>query len=197
MTGKGFSTRAVHGAAAPPTVQQPASVPIYQTSTWRFSSSEEFAEVLASARPGHAYGRGYGNPTVEAFESVMADLEETEAAFGFSSGASAIFTTLLLLARRDGAGPGRIVASRHLYGGTYSLFAEVMLALGIEVDLIDAADLDVVAGALEGASAFYCETIANPLCRVLDLPALAELCREKGVPTVVDSTFASPWLCAP
>lgn len=193
MTSEGFATRAVHAGVAPPTSQRPASVPIFQTSTWRFETSEEFADVLSLARPGHAYGRGYGNPTVEAFESVAAALEETEAAYGFSSGASAIFTTCVALA----AGGGRIVASEQLYGGTHVLFADVLPTLGIEVSFVDARDLDSVAGALDGASTFYTETIANPLCSVVDLAALGRLCRQHKVRSVVDNTFASAWLCTP
>ena len=82
---QGFSTRAVHAARTPPVEQEPSSVPLYQTSTWRFDTSEDYAEVINFRRPGYVYGRGYGNPTVEAFESVMADLEGTEAAYGFAS----------------------------------------------------------------------------------------------------------------
>jgi cystathionine beta-lyase/cystathionine gamma-synthase len=191
--GAGFSTRAVHAARLPEVTEKPASVPIYQTSTWRFDSAEAYAEVLASERPGHSYGRGYGNPTVEAFESVMAALERTEAAFAFSSGMSAIHAVCTTLA---GAGD-RIVASRELYGGTYSLFSEVLPRYGIGVDEVDAHDLEAVRASLEGAAMFYVETIANPLCTVADLESLALMCREAGVPSVVDNTFASPWLCTP
>jgi len=189
----GFSTRAVHAARVPAVTEEPASVPIYQTATWRFDSSEAYAEVLAFERHGHSYGRGYGNPTVEAFESVMAALERTEAAYGFSSGMSAIHAVCTTLA---GAGD-RIVASRELYGGTYGLFSQVLPRYGIGVDEVDPHDLEEVRRSLEGAATFYVETIANPLCTVADIEALALICREEGVPSVIDSTFASPWLCTP
>jgi cystathionine beta-lyase/cystathionine gamma-synthase len=173
--------------------EEPASVPIYQTATWRFDSSEAYAEVLAFERAGYSYGRGYGNPTVEAFESVMAALEQTEAAFAFSSGMSAIHTVCTTLA----GGGDRVVASRELYGGTYALFTQVLPRYGIVVDEVDPHDPEAVRRALVGASMFYVETIANPLCSVADLEALAESCRRAGVPSVVDNTFASPWLCTP
>src|SRR6266487_4279372 len=96
---KGFSTRAVHSAKAPPVEQQPSSVPIYQTSTWRFDTSEEYADVISFRRPGYVYGRGYGNPTVEAFEHALDDLEGTEAAYGFASGMAAIHGVLTTLAK--------------------------------------------------------------------------------------------------
>jgi cystathionine beta-lyase/cystathionine gamma-synthase len=193
MSERGFSTRSVHSAVAPAVVQRPSSVPIYQCSTWGFETAEEFADVISFQREGHVYGRGYGNPTVEAFETVMADLESTEAAFGFSSGMSAVHTVLTALA---GAGD-RVVVSRELYGGTFSLFAKVLPRYGVEVDWVDPHDLSAVEGVLAGAAAFYVETIANPKCSVADLPALAGLCRASGVPSVVDNTFASPYLCRP
>ncbi len=194
----GFGTRSVHGAAASRAgsgeiAQTPASVPIYQTSTWRFETGDEFAEVLAGNRPGYAYGRGYGNPTVEAFESLMAALERTEAAFAFSSGMSAVHAVCIASARAG----DRIVASRELYGGTYSLFREVLPRYGIEVTFVDPHDIESLRHALVGAALFYCETIANPLCTVADLPLLGAACREAGVPAAVDNTFASPYLCNP
>ncbi len=190
----GFSTRAVHaGQRGGPVHQTPSSVPIYQTSTWRFASGEEFADVLAGTVPGYAYGRGYGNPTVDAFEAVVASLEGTEAAYAFSSGMSAVHGVSVLLA----AAGDRVVASRELYGGTYSLFRSVLPRYGISVEEVDPHDFDAVRKALPGAAFFYAETIANPLCTVADLRRLADACQEAGVPSVVDNTFASPYLCNP
>jgi methionine-gamma-lyase len=189
----GFSTRAIHGAKVPEVRQMPASVPIYQTATWRFEDSEEFAEVLAFQRPGQSYGRGYGNPTVEAFEAVMAELEHTEAAFAFSSGMSAIHAVCLALASEG----DRIVTSRELYGGTYGFFSKILRRYGISVEEVDSHDLAAVGAALGGAAMFYVETIANALCTVADIEALAGCCREAGVPCVIDNTFASPWICNP
>ena len=99
---RGFSTRAVHGVA-PPVDQQTPSVPLYQTSTFRFDDSEAYAETIAFRAPGYTYTRGYGNPTVDAFEQQMAALEGTEAAFGF-----AIVSTW----RSDAPGSARRTASR-------------------------------------------------------------------------------------
>jgi methionine-gamma-lyase len=168
-------------------------VPIYQTSTFRFETSEDYAETIAFRRPGYTYTRGYGNPTVRAFEDAMADLEETEAAFGFASGMAAIHAVVTTLASVG----DRIVASAELYGGTYSLLRTVLPRYGIEVTFVDAHDLDAVRSALPGARLFYCETIANPNVTVVDLAALGAACGEAGVPAVVDNTFASPALCNP
>jgi methionine-gamma-lyase len=191
-TTRGFSTRAVHGAM--PRVEQEApSVPIFQTSTFRFDSSEDYAETISFRKDGFTYSRGYGNPTVAAFESQMAALEGTEAAFGFASGMAAIHT---IFAAHVGAGD-RIVVSSELYGGTYSLATKVFPRMGVVVDMVDPHDLDAVRTALPGASLFHVETIANPTVSVADLQALGAACREAGVPGSVDSTFASPYLCAP
>jgi methionine-gamma-lyase len=190
---RGFATRAIHAARTPPVEQDTPSVPIFQTSTFRFATSEEYADTISFRRPGYTYTRGYGNPTVLAFERAMADLEGTEAAFGFASGMAAIHTVLTTLARSG----DRIVASTELYGGTYSLLRNVLPRYGIEVTFVDAHDADAVRAALPGAAAFYAETIANPNVTVQDLESLGALCREAGVPSVVDNTFASPYLCTP
>src|SRR5919198_3605261 len=190
---RGFGTRAVHGARTRPVEQAPSSVPIYQTSTWRFDTSEDYAEVIGFRRPGYVYGRGYGNPTVESFEAVMADLEGTEAAYGFASGMAAIHSVVTTHARTG----DRIVSSPELYGGAYSLFHEILPRYGIQVMFVSPHDPDAVAEVLPGAKLFYVETIANPNVTVADLAALGERCRAAGVPAVVDNTFASPYLCNP
>jgi cystathionine beta-lyase/cystathionine gamma-synthase len=189
----GFGTRAVHAATVASIDQQPGSVPIYQTANWRFDTSEEFAGVTQRRRPGHVYSRGFGNPTVDAFERVMADLERTEAAMGFASGMAAIHAAITTLVRAG----GRVVAGRELYGGTYSLFTDVLPRYGIEVSFVDPHDPEGVSSALPGAACFYAETITNPLVAVCDLSTLAERCRNAGVPSIVDNTFASPYLCNP
>jgi methionine-gamma-lyase len=190
---RGFSTRAIHGAKTPPIDQETPSVPIFQTSTYRFDTSEDYAETIAFRKPGYTYTRGYGNPTVQAFENVMAELEGTEAAFGFASGMAAVHT---VVAANLEAGD-RLVASGELYGGAYSLFTKVLPRTGVEVTFVDPHDHDAVAAALPGAALFYVETIANPNVTVADLPALGALCRDAGVPAAVDNTFASPYLCNP
>lgn len=189
----GFATRAIHRAKTPPVDQETPSVPIYQTATFRFEDSEAYAETISFRRPGYTYTRGYGNPTLLAFETVMADLEGTQAAFSFASGMAAIHTVVTALARNG----DRVVTSRELYGGAYSLFDKVLPRYGIEVAFVDPHDLDAVADALPGAALFYVETIANPNVTVADLEALGARCREAGVPAVVDNTFASPALCTP
>jgi methionine-gamma-lyase len=189
---RGFTTRAIH-VRRPPADQETPSVPIFQTSTFRFDTSEEYAETIAFRRPGYTYTRGYGNPTLFAFEQAMADLEGTESALSFSSGMAAIHAVVTTVASAG----DRIVASTDLYGGAYSLFTKVLPRFGVTVDLVPPTDLDAVRSALDGAALFYVETIANPTASVADLEALGRLCADAGVPAAVDNTFASPYLCRP
>ena len=191
--GYGFGTRAVRGAKLPPVDQEAPSVPIFQTSTFRFDSSEDYADTISFRKPGYTYTRGYGNPTLDAFEAHMADLEGTQTAMSFASGMAAIHTVFTALARTG----DRIVASNELYGGAWSMCTKVMPRYGIEVTSVDPHDLDAVSSALPGASLFYVETIANPNVTVADLRALGSLCRDAGVPAAVDNTFATPYLCTP
>jgi cystathionine beta-lyase/cystathionine gamma-synthase len=190
---RGFSTRAIHGQALPPVEQETPSVPIFQTSTFRFDTSDGFAETINFRRPGYTYTRGYGNPTLLAFERVMAELEGTESALSFASGMAAIHTVATTLA----ASGDTIVASSELYGGTYSLFAHVLPRYGIDVRFVSPHDQDAVRAALAGSKLFYVETIANPNVTVADLEALGAVASEAGVASAVDNTFASPYLCNP
>jgi methionine-gamma-lyase len=189
---RGFTTRAIH-VPPPPMEQEAPSVPIFQTSTFRFDTSEDYAETISFRRPGYTYTRGYGNPTLLAFERLVAELEGTESGFSFASGMAAVHTLVTSLARAG----DRIVASNELYGGSYSLFTKVLPRYGIEVTFVSPHDLDAVAAALPDAVLFYAETIANPTVTVADLEALGSVCRASGVPAAVDNTFASPYLCNP
>jgi methionine-gamma-lyase len=189
---RGFTTRAIH-VPPPPMDQEAPSVPIFQTSTFRFDTSEDYAETISFRRPGYTYTRGYGNPTLLAFERLVAELEGTESGFSFASGMAAVHTLVTSLARAG----DRIVASNELYGGSYSLFTKMLPRYGIEVTFVSPHDLDAVAAALPDAVLFYAETIANPTVTVANLEALGSVCRASGVPGAVDNTFASPYLCNP
>ena len=188
-----FQTRTVHPHRPALPEQPSSSVPIFQSSTFRFETNEEFARAIRFDGPGYVYSRGYGNPTVDAFQSAMADLEESESAIGFASGMAAISTLFLTVASSG----SRIVAGTALYGGSVSMLRHVLPRFGIETTFVDPTDLDQVRDALPGADLFYCETIVNPTTTVPDLAALAGLCRDAGVLCAVDNTFASPYLCNP
>jgi methionine-gamma-lyase len=188
-----FQTRAVHTHRPPPPEQLSSSMPIFQSSTFRFETNEEFARAIRFDGPGYVYSRGYGNPTVDAFQSAMADLEESESAIGFASGLAAISSLFFTLTRQG----SRVIAGTALYGGTVSILRSILPRYAVEATFVDPTDLDQVRDALPGADLFYCETIVNPTTTVPDIAALAGLCKDAGVVSAVDNTFASPYLCNP
>lgn len=187
------ATRAVHPPAPKAQPGVPVAPLLDPSSTYGFSDSESFAAASeAKVGAGYVYTR-WANPTIDAFESAVADLEGAEAAEAFSSGMAAISSVFMALCSQGDTA----VVARQLYGGTHALTQTMLPRFGIETTLCDVDDYDVIAKALDGAKLLYCETIGNPRIVVADLPRLAELARDAGVPLVVDNTFASPILCRP
>ena len=163
------------------------------SSTYSFDDSEAFA-VASRDRigSGYVYTR-WANPTIDAFEAAVADLEGTQAAEAFASGMAAISSIFFSLCSQG----DKVVSTRQLYGGTYSLMRDRLPKYGIRGELFDIDDFEGMRAALPKARFLYCETIGNPRIQVSDLARLGELADEAGVPLVVDNTFASPILCRP
>ena len=192
-TRRGFSTRAVHRPQLPEQDGRPLAPPLDLSSTYSFDDTQAFAKASEErVGAGYVYTR-WANPTVDAFEAAVADLEGAEDAEAFSSGMAAISCTFMALAR-----PGdRIVAARQLYGNSYSILNTRIKEMGVDTDFFDVDDLEGIERALPGAALLYCETIGNPRIVVADLARLGVMARDAGVPLVVDNTFASPALCRP
>lgn len=191
-TAGGPATRAVHGAVVPPVGQHPVSVPIHPSATWGTATSAEIGDLLTDEVPGYVYGR-YDNPTSTALHAVVASLHETEAAWSAASGTAAIHAVLEAL-----RGDGRVLATSMLYGGTWALLRRLERDAGWKVDHAPLLTADDLRAALtDEHTVVHVETIANPSTAIADLPAMADLCRERGVALVVDNTFASPVLCRP
>ena len=168
-------------------------LPVYRTATFEFETMQDYADVLGRRRAGYVYSR-IDNPTSDAFASAVAALEGAEAGQPFASGMAAISTTLLALVSAG----DHIVAQPDLYGGTWALLTSVLPRFGVEVSLVDPSDPHAVAAAIGPRTRLvYAETLANPTMTVADLPRLARVAHEAGVPLVVDSTFASPVVCRP
>lgn len=168
-------------------------MPIYQTTSYVFEDAADAADLFALQKYGNIYTR-IANPTVAAFEERVANLEGGIGAVATSSGQAA---ELLLFTALAGAGD-HIVASGALYGGTYTLLDVSLRRLGIETSFVPADDPDAFAAAARAETkAFYTEIVANPSGVVADLEALAEAAHTVGVPLVVDSTLATPYLCRP
>jgi len=189
----GFDTLCLHAGHIPDAATGARALPIYQTTSFVFDSADHAASLFNLQTFGNVYSR-ISNPTVSALEERVAALEGGRAALAAATGMAAQMTALLTLARHG----DHIVASRTLYGGTYTQFAVTFADFGIEVSFVDADDPENFRRAVKpNTKAIYCETIGNPQLNVVDLSALAEIARAAGVPLVVDNTLASPYLCRP
>lgn len=177
----------------PAAPQPPVNVPIYATSTFEVSDAAELGELLEFERPGHSYTR-YSNPTNEAFERALAELEGAEAGIVTASGMAAIHAAVLALARCG----DEIVIPRAVYGGTVGLARTVLARAGINARAVDTTDGAAVADAMsDGVRVLWLETISNPTTAMADIGDLVELAHARGVKVVVDNTFASPALANP
>jgi O-acetylhomoserine (thiol)-lyase len=189
----GFRTRAIHAGNRPDPATGARAVPIYQTTSFVFEDAADAADLFALQKYGNIYSR-IANPTVAAFEERMANLEGGIGAVATSSGQAA---ELLLFTSLAGAGD-HIVASAALYGGTYTLLDVSLRRLGIDTTFVAPDDPAAFAAAARSETkAFYTEIVANPSGVVADLAPLAEAAHAVGVPLVVDSTLATPYLCRP
>ncbi len=188
-----FDTRAARaGKDAKPSPGVPTSTPIVASSGFEQADADAIDEVFDGAA-GYVYAR-YHNPTVEALEHAVADLEGADAALAYAAGMAAIVGAFEALELERGA---RIVAARDLYGSTITWLEGEAQRRDWEIVYIDASPEAFSAEVLEGAAAMYCETLSNPLVRVLDLDAVGSACASAGVPLLVDATFTPPCLLRP
>ena len=178
---QGFSTRAIHAGQRPDPTTGAVMTPIYATST--------YAQESPGVNKGYEYARGK-NPTREAFEACLADLENGTAGFGFASGMAATSTLLELL----DAG-SEVLTGDDLYGGTYRLFERVRRrSAGLNFRYVDLSDVAAVEAAIgPQTKMLWVETPTNPLMKLADIAALSKLAKARGLLMVVDNTFATPW----
>jgi len=168
-------------------------MPIYQTTSFVFDSTEHAAELFALRTYGNIYSR-IGNPTVAALEERMASLEGGLGAVATASGLAAQLVAVLCIAQAG----DHLVASASLYGGTVTQFTVTLKRMGIGCTLVPGDDPAALAAAImPNTKALFTETIGNPLGNVADLEAWATVAHEHGLPLIVDNTFASPALCRP
>ena len=191
----GFGTMAIHAGNVKDQQFGALSTPIYQTSTFVFDSCEQGGRRFAGAEDGYIYTR-LGNPTVSVLENKIAALEGGEACVATGSGMGAISSCLWTI-----AGAGRhIVADGTLYGCTFALLSHGMARYGVEVDFVDASDLESVKAHLKpNTAAVYLETPANPNLKITDIAAISEAAHAYNpeIKVVCDNTFASPALQNP
>ncbi|MBP1753502.1 MAG: cystathionine gamma-synthase, partial [Geobacteraceae bacterium] len=159
-------------------------VPIYQVSTYNQESFDQFGK--------YDYARS-DNPTREVLEETIAGLENGSRGFAFASGMAAISTTLLLFSPGD-----HLVVAEDVYGGTYRVLTKLFARLGIEATFVDTTNLDAIRTAIRPTTrGLYLETPSNPLLKITDLAGAAETARERGIITLVDNTFMTPYLQRP
>ena len=190
-----FETKQLHvGQELPDSATDARAVPIYASSSFVFRNSQHAADRFGLRDAGNIYGR-LTNPTNDVFEKRIAALENGVAALATASGAAAINYTILALARSG----EHIVSSKNIYGGTYNLLAHTLpLSSGITADFVDPHDLDAFEKAIRPETkALYIETLGNPNSDVCDIEGIAAIAHKHGLPVVVDSTFATPYLIRP
>ena len=197
---KGKSTEAIHAGEAvsmlPAGTQDyqsrktgiPLLPPIYQNSTFRFETATECAEAFIDEESGYVYTR-WGNPTQKVLEQKLAVLEAGEAALATASGMGAI-SIALLTALADG---GHVVAMETLYSATYNLLNKELVRMGIKTTFVDATDLNKIENAIRpDTKVIYIESPTNPLLKLVDLAACAEIAKAHKITSIIDNTFATP-----
>ena len=173
-------TKLIHGGITGDPHTGAVSVPIYQVSTYKQEAVGKFN--------GYEYSRT-GNPTRNALEELIKDLENGVAGFAFGSGMAAISSVMMLFKSGD-----HVVMTDDVYGGTYRVMTKVLNRLGIESTFVDTTDLNVVKEAIqENTKAIYVETPTNPLLKVTDIQAISNLAKKNNLLSIVDNTFNTPY----
>jgi cystathionine beta-lyase/cystathionine gamma-synthase len=180
----GFSTIAIHAGNEPDTATGAVSVPIYQTST--------YAQESLGKHKGYEYARTQ-NPTRAALEQNIAALENAKYGFAFASGMAAIDAVLKLVKSGD-----HVILGDNTYGGTYRLFAKILSNYGVEFDLVNTSDANLIETAFkQNTKLVFVETPTNPVMSVTDLAAVSRLAHANGAKVVCDNTFMSPYFQRP
>lgn len=186
-------TKCLHSGYEP-TNGEPRQVPIYQSTTWKYDSSDDMGKLFDLEASGYFYTR-LQNPTNDAVAAKLAALEGGVAAMLTSSGQAANFFALFNICETG----SHIVASSAIYGGTYNLLGVTMKKMGIDVTFVnqDASEEELAKAFKPNTRAVFGETITNPTVSVLDIEKFARLAHSHGVPLIVDNTFATPVNCRP
>ncbi len=188
-----FATLAVHAGEAPCPATGALDTPIYQSTTFASADSDEMAAVYGEEKPGYMYTR-YGNPTLRALEEKIAALEGGEAALAFSSGMAAISSAILGYVKAG----DHVVAARSLYGAAYNFLNKKLPRMGASATFVPSTRVEDFEEALRpNTRLIYFETPSNPVLEILDIAALARLARSRGIPSMIDNTFATPALQQP
>lgn len=196
MSDFSVNTKFVHaGERCEKPVGKPVAMPIYTTATYTYDSMAEIDKVFSGESPDFIYSRN-GNPTVAALEDAMAIIEEGTAACAYSSGMAALHAALFACDLSPGA---IVLASADLYGASFELLYKIFGIFGVKTVTADFSNLDALREKVLEMKprVLLAETISNPLLKVCDITACAEIAHEVGAKLIVDNTFATPFLCQP
>lgn len=191
-----INTKLVHaGERQPLPGGQPVATPIYATSTFTYPSMQEIDQVFSGEQPGYVYTR-HGNPTLAALEQALLAIEEGATACVYASGMAALHAALLASDLKAGS---TVLASQDVYGATTNLLLTVFSSFGVKTGTTDFSDVDRLREKTREVKplVMIAETISNPLLKVCDIEAVAEIARENNARLIIDNTFASPFLCQP
>ena len=191
-----INTKLVHaGERQPLPGGTPSSTPIYATSTFTYPSMEEIDKVFSGEQQGYVYTR-HGNPTLAALEQALLAIEEGATACVYASGMAALHAALLACDLRSGS---TVLVSQDVYGATTNLLFTVLSSFGVKTVATDFSDIDRLREKLREVKpqVMVAETISNPLLKICDIEAVAEIARENNARLIIDNTFASPYLCQP
>lgn len=191
-----ITTRLVHaGERGKLPEGRPVATPIYASATFTYDSMQEIDQVFSGEKQGFIYTR-YGNPTIAALEEAVRDVEEGAVACAYATGMAAVHAALLACDLKAGS---TVLASQDLYGATTSLLNNIFTSFGVKTTTVDFSDLPAVREKAREIhpQVLIAETISNPLLKVCDIEACAEIARENGARLIIDNTFATPFLRQP
>jgi len=191
-----IATKLVHGGERQKvSAGEPVATPIYASATFTYDSMEEVDKVFSGEKQGYIYTR-YGNPTLAALEDAVRIVEEGATACVYSSGMAALHAALFACDLKPGS---IVIASQDLYGATTTLLTTIFGSFGVKTLAVDFSDLSQLRERVKEAKpvVLITETISNPLLKICDIEACAEIAHAAGAKLIVDNTFASPYLCQP
>ncbi len=185
----GFSTKSVHSGERLCPLTGSITTPIYQTSNFGFTDLDSLRRVFANHSRGYFYTR-YSNPTLEVIEKKLADVTGAQKALVFSSGMAALTTAILSMVSSG----DHIVSAFDIYGGTFNFFANVLPRYGVTVDLVKTTDAESLGDSIKpNTRLIFFESPTNPLLKLMDIREVAKIGKERGIPTFMDNTFATPF----
>ncbi|MFA6222240.1 MAG: O-acetylhomoserine aminocarboxypropyltransferase/cysteine synthase family protein [Desulfomonilaceae bacterium] len=192
-TGYGFDTLAIHAGQTPDPSTLSRAVPIHRTSSYVFKDTQHAANLFGLKELGNIYTR-IMNPTTDVLENRMAALEGGVGGLALASGSAAVFYSIINVIEQG----YELLASRHLYGGTFTLFQDILPQFGIKTRFVDCGDAEAFANSVNSKTrAIFIETIGNPELCVPDFLEISQVAKKAHVPLIVDSTFTTPYIFRP